>query len=60
VTASYHTLREADLAALFERARADYDVVAKTRDVNGELRYGRPASFDQLEFVEQQPPVSAK
>jgi ferredoxin len=60
MTADYYRLNKDKVAELFERARADYDVVAKTHDANGNLRYGRPASFDDVAFVDEQPPMSAK
>ncbi|MEE9455639.1 MAG: hypothetical protein V3W11_00635, partial [bacterium] len=53
-------MNEDKVGELFERARADYDVVAKTRDANGNLVYGRPAAFDDVAFVDEQPPMSAK
>lgn len=60
MAAAYYILPPANVARLFERARADYDVVAKTRDANGNLRYGRPEAFEEVAFVEDQPPMSAK
>jgi sulfhydrogenase subunit beta (sulfur reductase) len=60
MTAGYYRLSKDKVAELFERARVDYDVVAKTRDANGNLVYGRPASFDDVAFVDEQPPMSAK
>jgi hypothetical protein len=56
----YYRLSAENVAGLFERARADYDVVAKTRDANGNLVYGLPATFDAVSFVDEQPPMSAK
>jgi sulfhydrogenase subunit beta (sulfur reductase) len=56
----YYRLGKEKVAELFGRARGDYDVVAKTRDVNGNLVYGRPAAFDDVAFVDEQPPMSAK
>lgn len=58
--ATYYILSEANVGQLFERARADYDVVAKTRDANENLRYGRPETFDAVAFVDEQPPMSSK
>ncbi|UCH78240.1 MAG: 4Fe-4S dicluster domain-containing protein [Candidatus Coatesbacteria bacterium] len=58
--AEYYKLSAENAAGLFERARADYDVVAKTRDANGNLVYGRPVSFEDVAFVDEQPPMSAK
>jgi len=60
MAAEYYRLNKDKVAELFERARADYDVVAKTRDANGNLVYGRPAAFDDIAFVDEQPPMSAK
>jgi sulfhydrogenase subunit beta (sulfur reductase) len=60
MAAEYYRLDKGRVAELFERARADYDVVGKTRDANGNLAYGRPAAFDDVAFVEEQPPMSAK
>lgn len=60
MTAEYYRLNKDKVGELFERARADYDVVAKTRDANGNLVYGRPAAFDDIAFVDEQPPMSAK
>jgi sulfhydrogenase subunit beta (sulfur reductase) len=60
VSESYYFLKEADAGTLFASARRDYDVVAKERDANGNLRYGRPETFDRVEFTEEQPRMSAK
>jgi ferredoxin len=60
VEATYYILSGDKVGRLFEGARADYDVVAKTRDANGNLRYGRPEAFDAVAFVDEQPPMSSK
>jgi sulfhydrogenase subunit beta (sulfur reductase) len=60
VDAAYYILSEANVSRLFESARADYDVVAKTRDANGNLCYGRPEAFDAVAFVDEQPLMSSK
>ncbi len=60
MTPAYHLLKAADVRALWERARADYDVVAKARTADGKLYYGRPASWDEVAFVEDQPAMSGK
>jgi ferredoxin len=60
VGAAYFILSETNVGQLFERARADYDVVAKTRDADGNLYYGRPAAFDAVAFVDEQPVMSSK
>jgi len=60
MAAEYYRLNRDKVGELFDRARADYDVVAKTRDANNNLIYGRPATFDDVAFVDQQPPMSAK
>lgn len=57
---SYYFLKADTLAALYESACRDYDVVAKERDVNGNPRYGRPENARVLEFTEEQPRMSAK
>lgn len=53
MAAEYYRMNKGRVAELFERARADYDVVAKTRDANGNLAYGRPAAFDDVAFVDE-------
>ena len=60
MNARYYTLRQADLPALFDRARGDYDVIAKRRDANGNLCYGPATSFADVDFTAEQPRLSAK
>ena len=60
MTPAYYILADANVRVLWERARADYDVVAKTRDADGNLAYGRPAAWDAVAFVDEQPRLSAK
>jgi len=57
---AYYILKDEALAELFARARADFDVVAKTRDANGNLRYAVATDFEEVAFVEEQPTLSAK
>ncbi|MGD8719732.1 MAG: 4Fe-4S dicluster domain-containing protein [Candidatus Zixiibacteriota bacterium] len=57
---AYYKITPEGIRDLFERARESYDVVAKRRDANGNLEYGRVESYDEVAFVEDQPVMSAK
>lgn len=57
---NYYLLSRETLASLFAAAAADYDVVAKTRDVAGNLLYDRPRDYDAVVFTAEKPTLSAK
>lgn len=60
MSATFYIVKAETIKTLWERARGVYDVVAKTRDVNGNLNYGRPRTWEEVIFTEEQPRLSAK